>query len=228
MIVTDRLVFLHLHKSGGTFVNSLLMRCVPSARHVGYHLPYRELPPEYRALPVVGTVRSPWGYYVSWYHFQLGLRQPNVLFQLCSDEGRLGFEGTIANLLELASDERRLKLLEERLPSDYARQGLNLLKKDVAELRERQVGFYSFLFARLYEGTTAPTIVRMERLRDELRETLSAAGYLPDSCAEQFLAEAPALNTTRHDAPSRYFDGRLAALVADRDRSVVERFGYTL
>ena len=85
MIVTDRLLFLHLHKSGGTFVNSLLMHCVPSARRIGYHLPYREAPQAFRDRPVVGTVRSPWAYYVSWYHFQSAQAKPNILFQVCSN-----------------------------------------------------------------------------------------------------------------------------------------------
>ena len=228
MIVTDRLVFLHLHKSGGTFVNSLLMRCVPSARHVGYHLPYRDLAPEYRQLPVLGTVRSPWAYYVSWYHFQASLPNPNVLFRICSDGGKLGFRGTISNLVNLTSDEGRLKLLEEGLPHDYARQGLNLRKKDVAELRERQVGFYSFLYERLYAGAEAPVVLRTEDLREELRSALASFGYLPDPCAEQFLAEAPALNASRHDPPAAYYDDELAAVVGDRDRGVIERFAYRL
>jgi len=37
MIATDRFVFLHLHKSGGTFVNECLLRHVPGARQLGYH-----------------------------------------------------------------------------------------------------------------------------------------------------------------------------------------------
>jgi len=45
MIVTDRFVFLHLHKSGGTFVNECLLRFLPDARQVGYHLPRSMTPP---------------------------------------------------------------------------------------------------------------------------------------------------------------------------------------
>ena len=45
MIVTDHCVFLHLHKSGGTFVNEFLMRFVPEARQIGYHLPRKLAPP---------------------------------------------------------------------------------------------------------------------------------------------------------------------------------------
>ena len=123
MIVTDRLLFLHLHKSGGTFVNALLKRCVPSAEQVGYHLPYREVPAAFRDRPVVGTVRNPWAYYVSWYHFQLGVPKRNLLFQLCSNEGQLGFKETVANLVNLSGDEPRLALLEQGCRRPMARPG---------------------------------------------------------------------------------------------------------
>jgi hypothetical protein len=228
MIVTDRLLFLHLHKSGGTFVNALLKRCVPSARQIGYHLPYREVPAAYRDLPVVGTVRNPWAYYVSWYHFQLGVPKRNILFQVCSDEGMLGFKETVANLVDLASDEPRLALLEAGLPDTYGKAGINLTKACARELRERGLGFYSFLYERLYAGAKKPVILRAERLRDELHAALTALGHLPDPCAEQFLQESPPLNVSRHHAPPRYFDDDLAALVAERDRTVVDRYGYTL
>ena len=156
MIVTDRLVFLHLHKSGGTFVNALLMRCAPSAMRLGYHLPYRELPEIYRNLPVVGTVRNPWAYYVSWYHFQRSQQNPNILFEICSNGGELGFKETITNLARLSGDEARLGQLEKGVPDHFVNHGLNLTKRCVGELRERGLGFYSFLYARLYDGARDP------------------------------------------------------------------------
>ena len=42
----------------------------PSAREIGYHLPRALLPGEYSHLPLLGTVRNPWDFYVSWYHYQ--------------------------------------------------------------------------------------------------------------------------------------------------------------
>lgn len=228
MLVTDKMLFLHLHKSGGTFVNALLLRCVPSARQIGYHLPYREAPPPYRNLPVVGTVRSPWAYYVSWYHFQRAQAQPNILFQICSNGGCLDFAETIKNLVQLSGDETRLALLDEGVPETFVNYGLNLTKKCVRELRERGLGFYSFLYERLYAGAREPRIIRMERLREELRSTLSLIGHLPNPCADRFLNGAPPLNVSQHEAPSAYFDDRLAKLVAERDRTVVDRFGYVL
>lgn len=228
MIVTDGMLFLHLHKSGGTFVNALLMRCVPSARQIGYHLPYREVPAAYRDRPVVGTIRNPWAYYVSWYHFQVSLPNPNILYRLCSDGGKLGFAGTVGNLIQLSSDERRLALLEEGLPDTYRQSGLNLTKRCVGELRERRVGFYSFLYERLYAGSVNPMILSAERLREELREALTLLGHLPNDCVDRFLKEAPPFNVSQHDAPSAYFDDRLRGLVADRDSELIDRYGYAL
>jgi len=228
MIVTDRMVFLHLHKSGGTFVNHLLRHCVPTMRMIGYHYPYRELPDADRHLPVVGTVRSPWGYYVSWFHFQAGMQQPNVLFRICSDDRRLGFAETIDRLSNLAWDAESLERLEQALPESYEPRGLNLIKRDVGDLRESGLGFYSFLYQRLYQGAAQPMIARMEALREELASALSAVGHLPDPCISGYLAAAPPINVTRHDAPESYFDDRLAGLVAERDRLVIDRYGYTL
>ena len=228
MLITDKLLFLHLHKSGGTFVNALLMRCVPSARQLGYHLPYRETPAAYRKLPVVGTVRSPWAYYVSWYHFQSSQAQPNILFRICSNDRNLGFKGTIENLVGLSGDEPRLAMLEHGLPDTYVNYGLNLTKRCVGELRERGVGFYSFLYERLYAGAEQPTILRVEQLRQELRSTLTTLGHLPNQCVDRFLNGAPPLNVSQHEAPCHYFDDRLAGIVAERDRTVVDRYGYVL
>jgi len=114
------------------------------------------------------------------------------------------------------------------LPEAYGKAGINLTKACVGELRERGVGFYSFLYERLYAGAAEPTILRTERLRAELRAVLTALGHLPNACAERFLEESPPLNVSRHEAPSHYFDDELARLVAERDRTVIGRYGYTL
>ena len=75
MIATDRFVYVHLHKAGGTFVNECLERYFPGARRLGYHLPASLIPAELQSLPVLGFVRSPWSYYVSWYTFQSQMAQ---------------------------------------------------------------------------------------------------------------------------------------------------------
>ncbi len=122
MIATDHVVFLHLHKSGGTFVNEGLLRFVPDARIIGYHLPRHLIPKSLAHLPVVGLVRNPWSYYVSWYSFQKKMAQPNPLFRILSDHGRLDFEATIRNMLDLGSGGACLDPLVAALPKDYTHQ----------------------------------------------------------------------------------------------------------
>jgi hypothetical protein len=228
MIVTDRMVFLHLHKSGGTFVNEMLLRCVRPAAVLGYHLPYRELPAEYRDRPVVGTVRNPWAYYVSWYHFQLMQQNRNILFQVCSDGGRLDFGGTIRNLLGLSEDQHRLAALEEALPDIFPNIGLNLTKRCLGDLRGSRTGFYTFLYNRLYKDANSPIIMPVERLREGIREALGQVGHLPNACVEAFLQQVPPLNVSRHQEPASYFDSSLASLVAERDEAIVVRYAYSL
>ena len=46
MIATDHFVFLHLHKSGGTFVNQWLLRHFAEARRLGIPLNVVDVPAE--------------------------------------------------------------------------------------------------------------------------------------------------------------------------------------
>src|SRR5215472_2198411 len=103
MIVTHRFIYLHLHKTAGSFIDRFLLRFLPDARRIGNNLPRRLAPPSHAHLPALGFVRSPWSYYVVWYDFQSRRRQSNELFEVVSDGGRLDFEHTIANLLQLGT-----------------------------------------------------------------------------------------------------------------------------
>lgn len=227
MIVCDRFAFLHLHKSGGTFVNQLLLNCVPSARQIGYHLPYREMPAEFRGLPVLGTVRNPWAYYVSWYHFQRGQSRPNALFLLCSENRELDFKGTVTNLATLHADSARIARLADYLPDNYRKAGLNLTKSCIVPLGGSGLGFYSFLYHRHYDGAAAPRLMKVERLREELRSALVDLLGSVDERSDLFLASVPDLNRSTHGAHADYYDADLRDLVAEMDGDVIHRHGYS-
>lgn len=227
MIVADRFVLLHLHKSGGSFANALVLRHCEGARVVGYHLPHAMIPADSRHLPVLGFVRNPWSYYVSWYAFQQQRPQPNLLYRVLSANGTLGFAGTLANMLELGVREDLLAVLEAQLPRAYGNQGLNLPGNRLAAIRGTGKGFYSFLHDYMFgAGREGPRVRRMENLRAELPAMLASTG---EALSPQFLAEvqsAPALNTSRHEAFNSYYDARSRELVARRDSSLIERYGY--
>jgi hypothetical protein len=227
MIATDRFVFLHLHKSGGTFVNECLMRFLPDARQLGYHLPRSMIPTEAAHLPILGLVRNPWSYYVSWYSFQRDQTNPNFLFRILSDEGRLEFGATLRNMLDLGAGSIRLELVLRALPGSYSNRGLNLPNFALAPIRDTRLGFYTYLYRYLYGGVGSPVqIGRMEELRDALPQLLEQVGQPISGPMQSYIAEAVPRNASRHDGYVRYYDDALRDLVAERDAEVIERHGY--
>ena len=227
MIVTDRFVFLHLHKSGGTFVNEGLLRHVPSAREIGYHLPRHMAPPDAAGLPMLGLVRNPWSYYVSWHAFQADRAQPNALYRVASDGGRRDFKGTILALLDLASDEASLAHLLAVMPQAYGNRGINLPGFALAGIRGTGLGFYSYLYHYMYGPDDGSVSVRrMENLRDELPAMLEATGTPLGTELRTYIADAEPRNTTRHARYTDCYDDELRARVAERDASIIARHGY--
>jgi hypothetical protein len=227
MIVTDKFVFLHLHKSGGSFVNEYLLRFDPKARSLGYHLPRLLVPAENSHLPVLGFVRSPWSYYVSWYHFQAQRPAPNALFQILSDGGRLGFEATVRNMLELGSGSTRLDSILAALPGSYGSRGLNLPRFALMPIRNSGMGFYSFLYRYLYgEFDPRLTVERAENLRPKLLEYLLRLGSRVTPAGNDFITDGAARNASAHGPYAAEYSDELRDLVAEKDRLIIERHAY--
>lgn len=227
MIVTPRFAFLHLHKSGGTFVNTGLMRFVAGARQLGYHLPRSMIPEQFASLPLLGLVRNPWSYYVSWYSFQRSRPRPNALFQTLSHGGTLDFNATVRNMLNLDRDEELLDRVLAALPAAYTNQGLNLPSAALAPIRGSGLGFYSFLYRYLYGPEVAAVrLARMEQLRIELPRLLESVGEPVTAALREYIETAPALNTSEHGPHRQLYSAELVGVVAEKDAFVIDRHGY--
>jgi len=227
MIATDRFVHIHLHKSGGTFVNECLLRFFPDARQLGYHLPRSLIPTGLAALPVLGFVRNPWSYYVSWYAFQSQRRQPNALFRCMSEDGALGFNETVRNMLLLGEPDGKLDSLLSWLPPAYTNHGLNLPAFALAPIRDTGLGFYSYLFRYMYAGDPASLFIgHTETLRTDLLGFFEQAGIPISGELRDFVRSAAPRNASPHAAFADYYDQRTKDLVAERDHTLIERFGF--
>jgi hypothetical protein len=127
MVITDRFVYLHMPKTGGTFVEAALDRLYSPGqglrsrlglagrrgvyidtsrkrdrRKIGgrdQHQTLRELPDEYRDRPLAFTVRNPFDHWVSYYEFGWWRTHPGDTF----DELRI--RERYAHYPELAFDE---------------------------------------------------------------------------------------------------------------------------
>lgn len=233
MIITDRFVFIHLHKTGGQSLSDAIASCIPSHRTVGYHFPYAAIPAEARDLPVVGIVRNPWDWYVSWYAFNNRPRIRSPLFKIVSNGGSAGFKSTVTNLVNLGSDdsgsERQRNELIAMLPGSLdGNRSVGLTKASVQELADGNSGYYSWLFGRMLgrESDSRNRIGRFENLQQDFLEILEQLGVGETQAIRDTLQSRERKNTSRHSHYSHYFDDELRELIGRQDASLIARFDY--
>jgi len=229
MIVTNKFVFVHFPRTGGTFITDVIMSCFPSAQEIGYHLPRFLLPSEYSHLPVLGAVRNPWEFYVSWYHHVWPRDAATPLHAWLSENGTQQFEGATRNALNLGADNDRLDALIEKLPDevDYRKRNIpNITKDSLRKIRGTGVGYYTFRFNHLF-GNAADGVFfcRLETLRQDLIRFFDEIGVATDELRE-YVLRLDKKNIAEHLHYSTYYTQELAELVSIRDRDVVEKFGY--
>jgi hypothetical protein len=228
MIVTDKFVFVHFPRTGGTFVTDMIMKFFPSAREIGYHLPRSLLPKEYSNLPVLGAVRNPWEFYVSWYYHIWPRDIGKPLFSWLTNNCKEQFEGAIRNALNLGVDNNRLDALIEKLPAtvDYrARNIPNITKDSMSKARGTGVGYCTFRFNQLFGNADEVFFCRLETLRQDLVSFFEGIGAANDELRDYVLC-SDKKNISEHLHYSTYYTPELAELVSIRDALMIERFGY--
>ena len=228
MIVTDKFVFVHFPRTGGTFITDVIMRFFPSAQEIGYHLPRSLLPNEHSHLPVVGAVRNPWEFYVSWYFHVSPRDAATPLHTWLSENGKHQFEGATRNALNLGIDHDRLDALIETLPDevDYRKRNIpNITKDALRKIRGTGVGYYTFRFNHLFGNADEVFFCRQESLRVDLIRFLELIGAASNEI-RAYVLKSEKRNAADHSHYAKYYTPELAELVSVRDRAVIERFGY--
>lgn len=237
MIVTDRFVFIHLHKTGGQSLNDAIASCMPSHRMVGYHFPYADIPAAARDLPVIGIVRNPWDWYVSWYAFNNKPRVRSPLFKVVSNGGAAGFRSTISNLVNLGatndSSERQRNELISMLPHSLdGNRSVGLTKASIRELAASESGYYSWLFGRMLgeeldsNSESRNLIGRFENLQEDFLDILERLGVSEIEAIRVTLESKERKNTSRHSHYSHYYDDELRELIGHEDAALIDRFDY--
>lgn len=233
MICTPAFTLIHLHKTGGQSINDAVLNCITGAVEIGYHLPLRLLPEEAKSLPVIGVIRNPWDWYVSWYAFNNLRGVKNPLFNIVSRGKQAGFSETIENLVrypEASSKNDIMKSSHKALLSEHFENdgGAGFTKACVNEFNSATEGYYSLLVKRMFgDHKDNVHLIRFESLEQDLRGILQRLEVAEAEAIHRYLSEQPKKNSSARGHYAQYYEAHLSALIAEKDKDIIERFDYT-
>ncbi|HEY1991671.1 MAG TPA: hypothetical protein VGH71_04365 [Gammaproteobacteria bacterium] len=233
MIATPEFLFIHLHKTGGQFVNRLLLQHYAGARAVGYHLPRSEAPAELRSLPAFAFMRNPWDWYVSWYAFNAAAPRRNPIFRGVSEQGQADFRDTLHNLLHLGHPLRaavREEIAQALPESREGNQGSGITRQVMRGFTDPDAGYLSWLTRYMCFSSGSPQGLRMghmENLRVDLPKLMEGCGATLTPALAEVIATAPPVNASPRRDYREYYDQELRDLVAERDWAIVESYNYS-
>jgi hypothetical protein len=229
MIATDKFVFLHLERTGGNFFSEFLRLFIPG-EELGYHAPRKRLPERYAHLPVIGFIRNPWDWYVSFYYhkrFRLDILRDDPALE------NLDFASATRALLHLGSDRPPFNEVKQGFvnlcPELPPLESMGVTKSELQDFRDEGIGFYTWMVRRMFTCGGSLDDVRFGRFENLVEEIIPLLVQFGYDITDEMSAKLNALknpNPTNHDHYSKYYDDELRALVAKQDRLIVERFGY--
>jgi hypothetical protein len=220
VLVTDSFVFVHIPKTAGTFIKSVIRAHLPVVDYrVRTHTPYRFLPGRWRHLPGFYVVRNPWDWYVSWFHWTMELGR------------RRGERG---KGVRPGSDKQMVW-------EDLLRSGQTDFKEAVRRactgdfdhplapmIRREGIDFYS-AHVKTIAGAALDrpdfTALKFEQLEDPLLRFLRAHGEVSPALAAAVHNDPPQ-RTSEHGDYGDYYDEELRALVEEKTRWLRKRFEY--
>lgn len=240
MIVTDRFVFLHIPKTGGTFVRQVVERLDRNGlvtrlhRFPDYfidepHVTMEMLPRQFDALPKLVCVRNPYDHYVSHYEYRWWAAYPQMFFNEPDflDWHPRYLEWTFPEFMRRWHDPRTnlfLKLVPEAVREldvgFLTREWSRFLSRDSAAFIRDGLAGRMDLRAHLRERGVH--LMRQETLNADLIEALVAIGFDPEDVA--FIGDTGHIRPhdpfqrDRNADWRRYYDEVTLDMVRRRDR----------
>jgi hypothetical protein len=242
MFISEKLIFVHLEKTGGSHISRLLSRFVPG--HVAPLLikhqtwgraPFGKL--------LVGSIRNPWDYYVS--EWAYGCSGHGELFSNIRkhDRGSLGMYSNVNDPLNFREwirymfDRTKAPIIRDLYHSHSVSRFAGLLT-----WRYCRLALHNFLQAPAtteinslrdlqrydQENNLLGAIIRNESLESDLISVLHMAGYPAnqDTIKKINQARHKRYNRSKRQPTSFYYDSESTALVAANEEFLIKKFGY--
>lgn len=267
MFVSERFVYLELHKTGCTHIRAILSDLL-DGELLGKH--NQAVPELFRPDRIfIGSVRNPWAWYTSLWAY--GCDNRGALFEHVTraptSVRELGWKSNpyLAFIRLLANRSRNPKAWMDTYAdvedASAFRQWLHMMhdKKCLPDIGEgysacpvsRVAGLMTFRYLTLYcaksnepgalhELSTHGQIMEYERQKCFINhfiknETLEAdlfsglAKYdvdIPEAVKSQLLSRSKTNTSSKKYGPEYYYDIKASNLVAERERLIVDKFGY--
>lgn len=223
MIIAPDFIHIHLQKCGGSFVREYLTNYIPGAKYNNtVHDGVCDIPKRYSNKPILGNIRNPWDWYLSWY--VATQRVKNGLFWSLHKNGK---QTTFAEFMAtIFSLKNKIHDVDFGLVS-----GLG-------------IGVYTYRYIRSYcrspgkvfrqlqsrsltdDMVSKVHLCRMENLRLDLMNFLAATPTSITEAQKQKLIVMDKVNTSGSRQHQNEYNEQLVRLVGRKDRYIVDKFGY--
>jgi hypothetical protein len=213
---TGKILFVHIQKTGGETVASILKRNLPDtlslgAKHAFARTGKLELGDAWNEYFKFAFVRNPWDRLVSWYSMINRAKRITRLQALCNFRKRRHLRQTVSNPMW-------------RYVYDNSSTFEDFIRSCTAEIESAEGAMYSFAYNQLDylvdgEGKLLVDFVgRFENFADDLRLLTKSAGVT--------LRRVPRANVSSHRHYSSYYTPELEKIVRERFARDIEYFGY--
>lgn len=214
MLITPHFVFVHLPKTGGTFIRKVIAEHLQVVARFDQHACASEIPPEYGGLPIFSVVRNPWDWYVSWYQHSLQYRPFADWDRFFA--GNPTFSEAVQRACGIDLDDRFAK----RLDTKFA-----------GRMRRYDCDYYSLWWQRGFreEQLRGREVIvgRQENLVQDFIDMLDEVGEPSRTLREAATSDVP-LNTTKRQRDYRsLYNDSLRELVAYKARQIIKTYDYT-
>lgn len=227
MIVTSHFVYIHIHRSAGQFALEFIRRFYQPILFEGYHYPLSYLPDEYRHLPVVGLIRSPLDWYLSWYYFN-AMQPRNPIYPIVSNFGKASQPTTIMNVLKLGQNTQQAqgmrKMIRVVLPQSLlGNTGTGITQSCIDSLADSGKGYYSWLVNRMFSGFPAEREIYTQSMHQPALDIVNLwgkAGLPMSNEMRLYLQNIGKINASTCRTSEPELSGLLKELILELDSDV--------
>ncbi len=251
MYITDKFVFMHMPKTAGTTVMRHLLPSMSRNAygmelkriHNTYHKHIQFLPEEYSELPRMGFVRNPWAWYTSWLSWTMAVGGDAAVLHVFARDLHPSqpnfFTDIVKRILSIGDGTDASKTYAKKWEQGY--KALSPMQKQknfmtpycyATHVNDFKAGYFTWWYRSMYYGVFNPQpadsieIGQMEHFTDDfLRITAQHVDLTPEYITYVRSGQAARVREDKFPYQDHY-DLELASLIAERDGSIINKFGY--